>query len=485
MIITVSKKIVLLLFSLSSLVVVSSSATTINEEIDSLIKQSKEPMENLGVAVFDLGGEELYSLNGTDGFIPASLSKIFVSIMGASVLQPSFKLRTTLGYVGSIENGELKGDLYLVGGGDPQLYTSHLNNFICALKKRGVNKISGNFYYVDSSLPTATVINGLGDLDQTDNSGVSALSVNYNRFSFYKEDDGSLTEVMDLPGIEFKRVTDNLSEARFEAVEESGNWVWRYRSYKSLAIDELPVRDPSRFTAEMFRQLAAIQNVIIPSPMKKNGFDVDKFNKILWHESYEIIDIIAQMLEFSNNLVAELILLEASKEYLGQKPPFPAGPVLLSFLKERYPSVDWTGVYLDNGSGHSYVTKVTPKAFGKFLQQVHNVNFKDVFFGNLFSISGHNGWIRKRLYKDGFAFTVMAKTGTIDFSSAIAGYFFGKSGQKKAFVIMNTNKKKRESLDALPANDPKRAALKKEVGGWKNVSRNLQDSIIKVLINRF
>ena len=72
-----------------------------------------------GVAVTDLDGHLLFGRNADRLFIPASNTKLVVSITANTLLGPGFTVRTSVYGSGPITNGVLQGDLVLYGRGDP------------------------------------------------------------------------------------------------------------------------------------------------------------------------------------------------------------------------------------------------------------------------------------------------------------------------------------------------------------------------------
>src|SRR5882757_6566057 len=66
-------------------------------------------------------GAVVFDRNSQVGLAPASCQKLFTSVAALELLGPDYRYRTSLGYSGKIEKGMLKGDLYLLGSGDPTL----------------------------------------------------------------------------------------------------------------------------------------------------------------------------------------------------------------------------------------------------------------------------------------------------------------------------------------------------------------------------
>ena len=75
-----------------------------------------------GVLARDAEGNTLLEYNSTQRMVPASNMKLVTTGTALHALGPEYRYTTRLGYTGSIlPDGTLKGDLYIVGGGDPTL----------------------------------------------------------------------------------------------------------------------------------------------------------------------------------------------------------------------------------------------------------------------------------------------------------------------------------------------------------------------------
>jgi D-alanyl-D-alanine carboxypeptidase/D-alanyl-D-alanine-endopeptidase (penicillin-binding protein 4) len=72
-----------------------------------------------GVAVTDVDGHLLYGRNADRLFIPASNTKLVVSVVANALLGPAFTVQTSAYGSGPVVNGVLQGDLILYGRGDP------------------------------------------------------------------------------------------------------------------------------------------------------------------------------------------------------------------------------------------------------------------------------------------------------------------------------------------------------------------------------
>lgn len=80
-----------------------------------------EPLRSSSFAVFasTVGGDTLAALNCDQRLLPASTLKLVTTGLALHRLGADFRYTTRLGYSGTVKDGVLEGDLYIIGGGDP------------------------------------------------------------------------------------------------------------------------------------------------------------------------------------------------------------------------------------------------------------------------------------------------------------------------------------------------------------------------------
>lgn len=110
-------------------------------------KKQKVSAKNISVSVDPVDGNGL-KLNYNDKIprTPASVEKIVVSALALNVLGPAKAWRTQALSEAEIDNGVLKGDLYLVGNGDPTFTAERFWLLLDNLRARGVKDIQGDVY---------------------------------------------------------------------------------------------------------------------------------------------------------------------------------------------------------------------------------------------------------------------------------------------------------------------------------------------------
>ena len=95
-------------------------------------------------------GELLFDHMGDVRLKPASNLKLLTATAALSILGEDFTFETNIVTDGILEEGAVKGNLYLSGKGDPTLLPTDLEKLANQLQDVGINKIEGNIYADDS-----------------------------------------------------------------------------------------------------------------------------------------------------------------------------------------------------------------------------------------------------------------------------------------------------------------------------------------------
>ena len=107
------------------------------------------------IAVRDADGRLVVAIRAEEPRIPASNEKLITAATALTVLDPDGRLQTAIVAAGGIENGVVRGDIWLVGGGDAAFSTpafaraaygggvATTRTLARALKRSGVRRITG------------------------------------------------------------------------------------------------------------------------------------------------------------------------------------------------------------------------------------------------------------------------------------------------------------------------------------------------------
>ena len=168
------KIIIFLLSSLifaSLLICVAGADTSIREEINQFLGFS-------GVLIKDLNTQEvLFSHNEDKLFTPASLTKIFTLLVALEIFDEEQYAYPTSFYFSSTVPGEINGDLYIVGSGDPTQSPEVIRKIANTLvQKFSIKYISGDIV-LDNSKFLPQEFLGRGWMWDDKNPLIGALTV--------------------------------------------------------------------------------------------------------------------------------------------------------------------------------------------------------------------------------------------------------------------------------------------------------------------
>ena len=93
----------------------------LQQAVDGVVSDPTFAQSVVGVCVMDSDGNILAGFNQEKMLIPASNMKLFSTGAALHLLGPEYCFETTLAHDGVIEDGVLKGNLFVIGGGDPTL----------------------------------------------------------------------------------------------------------------------------------------------------------------------------------------------------------------------------------------------------------------------------------------------------------------------------------------------------------------------------
>jgi D-alanyl-D-alanine carboxypeptidase/D-alanyl-D-alanine-endopeptidase (penicillin-binding protein 4) len=439
---------------------------------------ARPPGTTVGYLLIDLAsGQVLAELNADLPLIPASTAKLATAVAALDILGPEHRFRTELLARGVIEGGVLRGDLILRGGGDPFLDVADLLGLAVRLQNSGVHRVAGRFLIDDTALPRFSEIEPSQPPEAPYNPSIGALSVAFNRVHLAWWGGGRINAAALPP----------LYEARFEAApptrlppqgvllksSEEGAVVWRMADRgRRRQVVELPVKDPGLHAGYLFRQLAGAQGISLDPPLR--GVTPADASVVAVHESEPLRFLVQDMLLYSNNMMAELIGLSAAQR-LGDSwgGLDVAGRLLLAHLARLMPEVDWSGATLGNLSGLDGTARFTARQ----LAAIARYGWLREAMPALLPGGGWSGTLTRRFAGAGEALRVWAKTGTLNYGSALAGYLFPMSERPAVFVTMVADTDKREAYDALlPYPGP---AARAAAGAWLARAQALQDALVE------
>ena len=129
------------------LLFISSYPQSLTAKLDKVLKDKFFESCLVSIQVEDLtANKTLYKKNEKILLRPASNMKILTSAAGLLFLGSDYEFTTSLFYDGYISHDTLYGNIFFVGGCDPDFTTQDLYPFIDAVKSLNVSVINGNIY---------------------------------------------------------------------------------------------------------------------------------------------------------------------------------------------------------------------------------------------------------------------------------------------------------------------------------------------------
>ena len=178
-------------------IITNCSAQTISQKLDAaIIKLQSDPQLEHGIIslyVVDKTGRVIYEKNSQTGLAPASCQKVIIAASAFELLGKDYTYKTRLGYDGKIDSGILKGNIYIVGSGDPTLgswrYSSTkenivLANFYKAIKAQKIQQLKGMVLGDDRLWGTQRIPDGWiwQDIGNYYGAGAAALNWRENQY---------------------------------------------------------------------------------------------------------------------------------------------------------------------------------------------------------------------------------------------------------------------------------------------------------------
>lgn len=429
----------------------------------------------------ELGGDVSYAVadaktglileSGGDrrGLPPASTTKAVTALYALTTLGAEHRFKTELVAAGQISGGVLRGDLILKGGGDPTLDTDRLAKLAGQLKAAGVREVQGRFIVDGTALPFVRQIDRAQPDHVSYNPAVSGLNLNFNRVHFeWKQQGGKWRVVLDArsgkyrPEVSFARMQVAARRTPVYTYSAKGGqdqWTVASGALGNGGARWLPVRQPEIYAGEVFRTFARSQGIVLEAPRKGRGGG----RVIASQQSADLRTLCRDFLEFSNNMMAEAIGLAASNARAGKTRSLRASGAEMSRFAARdlgmknSSFVDHSGLGDGSRATARDMTLAMVRARAAIAPLLKDFPMRDE---------------RRRVIKS-HPIEVHAKTGTLNFVSALSGFAKGEDGTEMAFAIIAANMDVRAKIT--------RANRERPRGGrsWNRRAKALQQKLIE------
>lgn len=424
-------------------------------ELDSLLDSPILQKTRFGVEVADCRtGNVVYGRDSSQLFNPASNLKLLTSVAALEVLGPSFRFETDFFTDGPLENGVLKGNLYIKGTGDPELVYEDVWKIVKDLQALGLKRIDGDVVADDSYFDNVRSIQGWSEdvMDgdtQAYNPPLGALSFNFNTVAVLVRPGakpGAPAELgMETP-TSFVRIDNNATTGRprskltlnFNRQTDNGQEV--------LSVDgKIPstlnfkryyrtITDPPRFALTLFSEMLAKEGVPVRGTFR-TGVTPETRSVLYVHYSSSLDMLLKYMNKLSSNFIAEHLVKAMGAKVYGAPGTTENGvKVLREFITRA--QLPWDDAVVLNGSGLATATRVSPHQFVSLLcyaQKRFGVRY-DLM--STLPIAGVDGTMRNRMKGSPALGKVRAKTGSVKGVFGFSGMVESESGRELAFSFL-------------------------------------------------
>lgn len=425
-------------------------------------------------AVADVAtGKPLEAEGGATPLPPASVAKALTALYALETLGPTYRFSTELVATGPVSGGILQGDLVLSGGGDSTLSTDHLAQLARSLKNAGIREVRGAFRVWDGALPSIETI----DPEQPDHVGyspaLSGIALNFNRVHFeWKQGGAGWNVSMDArtekyrPEVTVARMkiaTRSLPVYTYSNQGGIDQWTVANAALGKGGARWLPVRKPAAYAGDVFRTLARSQGIVLGTP--KGAAQAPRGQVVAVHQSPPLAEMLKAMLRYSNNLMAEMIGMSATRACgVDVKSLEQSADVMNRWATERY---GMKNTALVDHSGLGSQSRMTPNDLVQALL-IANASGQLKPLLKPFPLRDNNGRVVK-----GHPIKVAAKTGTLNFVSGLGGFMTTTNGTELAFAIFSADQKTRATLSRTERERPAGAR------GWNRQAKTLQQQLIE------
>ncbi len=367
-------------------------------------------------------GEVVFNENGEKSLLPASCLKVVTTGAALHLLGPNYRFQTDLEMEGEIQEGVLKGNVILRGGGDPCLGSGRLADsleadqqievWVGSIEEKGIKEIEGEVRGDASRWEKALAPSGWlwEDLGNYYGAGACALTFHENMstvtFKPGPQEGAPATLLYVVPALANFVMHNEVTTGPVGSGDQACIFGFEYspvqyvRGTVPAGVNTFSIKglipDPAQLCSELLIQALEKKGIKVlgNAPLKNLGMRV-----IHTTFSPEVREIVYWTNQKSINLYAEHLL-----KAMGQGKTLEGTQAVLRFWKEQ--GIDIKGMNIVDGSGLSRKNFMTTQQLAEILVKMKKSPYFIDFYA---SLPEHKNGER-------------AKTGFMSFHRCLAGY---------------------------------------------------------------
>ena len=438
--------------------------------VDEALTRAKVPRDAVAIVVAPLEGDRAVRLShrARVPMNPASLMKLVTTVAALDQLGVGWRWATPVYLGGPVRDGVLHGPLYIRGRGDPKLVSERLWLALRRVQGLGVRQIAGDIVIDRSAFepmlhdPAAFD----GEPLKPYNAGPDALLVNFKSLTLHFNPDRAA-------GVARVHVEPPLAGLQYPptvalGAADCGDWRGALKAdfsdpsrirlggvYPSACGERLwPVAstDPAGFAGRAIAGMWAALGGQLSGQVREGSVPAS-VQPAFEIESPPLAEVVRDINKFSNNVMAQQLLLTLSLQQRGSGSFDASRDIVQRWWKERMPAnPGGTGEadapQLANGSGLSRDERISAWALARLLQWTWGSAFMPELVASL-PLSGVDGTLRRSRMRQAAAHL---KTGSLRDVVGVAGYVLGSQGQRHVVVAIVNHpnaQAARPAIDAL------------------------------------
>lgn len=425
-------------------------AVALPPEVEATLARAKLPRESLSVLVTDAQGTARtpprLAHRAQVPVNPASVMKLVTTYAALEQLGPAYVWNTPVYVQGTVQDGSLRGNVYIQGQGDPKLVMERLWLLMRRLQAQGIQVIVGDIVLDRTAFDVPEHDPGRFDGEplRPYNAAPDALLLNYKSsvMTFVPDVPAGLARIQYDPPL--AAVQRQPTVALAAAGTDCGDWRGALRAdladpakvvfqgvYPAACGERVwPVAaaDPRGFAARavegMWRELGgkltgSVRDGKVPAGLKPAFVAT----------SPALAEVVRDVNKYSNNVMAQHVFLTLALQKNGVATFDGAREALRHWWQARIGDAEMPQA--DNGAGLSRDARLTAQALARMLQVAWQSPVMPDLVASL-PMSGVDGTLRRSQSRA----SAHLKTGSLRDVMAVAGYVHAASGRRYVLVAV-------------------------------------------------
>jgi D-alanyl-D-alanine carboxypeptidase/D-alanyl-D-alanine-endopeptidase (penicillin-binding protein 4) len=426
------------------------TATALPPAVERALQAAKLPRESLGVMVQEVSSSAPRLVwRGAQPMNPASLTKLLTTYAALDLLGPGFAWVTPVWLQGTVSDGVLEGNLVIKGTGDPKLVMERLWLMLRRVQQMGVHTIHGDIVLDRSafSIPEQSPGSFDGEPLRPYNVQPDALLLNHKAIllTFAPAPDRKVATISADPPLADTEIPAEVPlstgpcddyRSTLQADYSDPGHIKFSGTYPVVCGERLwPIADPTpaTFNARLLEGMWHDMGGKLSGSVR-DGVAPQGLAPSFQLTSPSLPELIRDINKFSNNVMAQQVFYTLGYTLRGVGTPEASRDVLRQWAGEHLGDAA-RGLIIDNGSGLSRETRMSPQFLGRLLLDAWASPLMPELMSSL-PLSGVDGTMRRSQTTLGRSHL---KTGSLRDVSGVAGYVLGLSGRRYVVVAIVNN----------------------------------------------